>query len=216
MRRITCLLISAFLLSGCATSQIMASRNPAFATKQFTAVVVFAQGMAPRYGIEFERQMCKELAPTSCNPGTSVLPPTRQYRFYTADEVKKYLQDSGADAILVMARVNDESDTRYFGTISDLSSSASATASVSLNFYRNVALWGGADDSVLRALESKPGYQGVAYGQLGLFDRQSGNIAWLGKIMVGGYSIDSITPDAFMRSATAKIARELKGAGLVK
>ncbi|HXY54137.1 MAG TPA: hypothetical protein VEM40_05625 [Nitrospirota bacterium] len=216
MRRFTCLLISAFLLSGCATAKITAYRNPEFATRQFTALVVFAHGMAPRYGIEFERQMCKELAPTPCNPGTSVLPPTIQAKFYTADEVAKYLQDSGADAILVVVRVDDQSETQYFGTISDLSSSASATASGSLNFYKNVALWGGADDSVLRALESKSGYQGVAYGQLGLFDRQSGNIAWLGKTMVGGRSIDSTTPEAFMYATTSKIARELKAAGFVK
>ena len=216
MRRIACLLISLFLLSACATSKITAYRNPEFATRQFTSLVVFVHGMAPMYGIEFERQICKELAPTPCNPGTSVLPPTRQYKFYTADEVEKYLKDSGADAILVMVRVDDQSDTRYFGTISDLSSSASATASGSLNFYRNVALWGGADDSVQRALQSRPGYQGVAYGQLGLFDRQSCTVAWLGKIMVGRRSIDSITPKAFMYSATVKIARELKAAGLVK
>jgi len=218
MRRIICLLISAYLLFACATSKITAIREPAFATKQFTAVVVFVHGMAPSVSIEFERQMCKKLAPTPCDPGKSVLPPSRQYNRYTADEVEKYLKDSGADAILVIVRVDDQSDTRYFGTIADLSSSASATASGSVNFYRNVALWGGADDSALRALETAPGskYSGVAFGQLGLFDRQSGNIAWFGKMLVGGQSIDSTTPEAFINSATNEIARELKASGLVK
>lgn len=217
MNRITCLLFSICLLCGCAaTSKITAFRDPAFATKQFTAIVVFAHGMPASF--EFERQMCMDLAPTPCDPGKSVLPPTRQSSQYTADEVKRYLKASGADAILVIARVADQSDTRYFGTIADLSSSASATASSSLNFYRNVALWGGASDGAAPMPVSVPeySYSRVAFGQLGLFDLQSGNIAWLGKILVGGQSRGSTTPEAFMYSATIKIARELKAAGLVK
>jgi hypothetical protein len=219
MRRITCLLISAYLLSGCATTKITASRNPSFATKQFTSIVVFAHGMAPAYCIVFEKQMCVDFAPIPCQPGTSVLPPTRQYRLYTADQVEKYLKNSGADAILVIARVRDQSETRYFGTMADLSSSASTTASGSINFYRNANLWGGIEgDLGVGALETIPGttYSGVAFGQVGLFDRQSGDIVWLGKMLVGGRSIDSIQPEAFMYSSTLKIARELKASGLVK
>jgi len=218
MHRIICLLFSTCLLCGCAaTSKITAFRDPAFATKQFTAIVVFAHGMPASYCIEFERQMCMDLAPTPCDPGKSVLPPTRQYSQYTADEVEKYLKRSGADAILVITRVSDQSDTRYFGTIADLSSSASATASSSLNFYRNVALWGGAADGAAPMPESGPeySYSRVAFGQLGLFDLQSGNIAWLGKILVGGQSRDSITPEAFMYSATSEIVRELRASKLV-
>jgi len=207
MHRITCLLISTCLLCGCTTSKITAFRDPAFATKQFTAIVVFAHGMSA--GFEFERQLCKDLAPTPCDPGKSVLLPTRRPNQYTADEVEKYLKASGADAILVIARVADQSDTRYFGTIADLSSLASATASSSLNFYRNAALWGGAADG-------EYGFSPVAFGQLGLFDRQSGNIAWFGKILVEGNSKDGTTPEAFMYSATIKIARELKATGLLK
>jgi hypothetical protein len=218
MHSIASFLFSICLLFGCAaTSKITAFRDPAFATKQFTAIVVFAHGMP--YSFEFERQMCMDLAPTPCDPGKSILPPTRQSSQYTTDEVEKYLKASGADAILVIARVADQSDTRYFGTIADLSSSASATASSSLNFYRNAALWGGAADGAAPGVPvSAPeySYSRVAFGQLGLFDRESGNIAWLGKILVGGNSIDSTTPEAFMYSATIKIARELKAAGLVK
>jgi hypothetical protein len=218
MHRIICLLFSTCLLCGCAaTSKITAFRDPAFATKQFTAIVVFAHGMPDSVGFEFERQMCMDLAPTPCDPGKSVLPPTRQYSQYTVDEVKKYLKTSGADAILVIARVADQSDTRYFGTIADLSSSASATASSSLNFYGNAALWGGAADGAVPMPVSVPeySYTRVAFGQLGLFDLQSGTIAWLGKILVGGQSRGSITPEAFMYSATSKIVRELRASKLV-
>ncbi len=220
MHRIICLLFSTCLLCGCAaTSKIIAFRDPAFATKQFSAIVVFAHGMP--YSFEFERQMCMDLAPTPCDPGKSVLLPIRPSSQYTVDEVKKYLKASGADAILVIARVADQSDTRYFGTIADLSSSASATASSSLNFYRNAALWGGAADdaasraSLLASEYSDYSYFRVAFGQFGLFDLQSGNIAWLGKILVGGQSRDSITPEAFMYSATSKIVRELRASKLV-
>jgi hypothetical protein len=218
MRRTISFLIFAYLLSGCTTSKITAFRDPAFATRQFTSVAVFVHGMGPSLCIEFEKQLCRELAPTPCDSGTSLLPTTHSYILYTADEIGNYLKDRGADAILVIARVTDESDTKYFGTITDLSSSVSATASGSLNFYKNPALWSLSEVSAPGASVSVPpgNYSRVVFGQFGLFDRQSGNVVWLGKIMVGGYSIDSTTPEAFMKSATVKIARELKAAGLIK
>jgi hypothetical protein len=219
MRRITCLLISLYLLSGCVTSKITASRDPAFATKQFASIVVFAQGMAQSANVEFEQEICGKLAPTPCRPGKSVLPDTRNYSHYTADEVEKYVKATGADAILVIARVADQSDTRYFGTKADLSSSASATAGGSINFYRNPAFWGGAAAGPsLGPPASTPeyNYSAVAFGQLGLFDRQSGDIAWQGEILVGGHGRDSMTTEAFIGSATSEIVRELRAAGLVK
>jgi hypothetical protein len=177
--------------------------------------------MAPSACIEFERQFCGKLAPTPCDPGHSVLPPTRSY---TADEVEKKLKYlkylRRADAILVIVRVADQSDTRYFGTITDLSSSASATVSGSANFYRNAAFWSGvADDAASRASllaseYSDYSYSRVAFGQFGLFDLESGNIAWLGKILVGSHS-NNTTPEAFIDSATIEIARELKASKLV-
>lgn len=215
MRRIACLLISACLLSGCATSKITAFRDPAFATKQFTALVVFAQGMALDASVEVERLICEKVAPTPCVSGKSVLPPTRQY---TADEVEKYLQASGADAVLIIALVADQSDTRYFGTITTSSTSASATASGSMNFYGNTAYWNGAAyGSASGQSVSTPlyGYSRVAFGQLGLFDRLTGNVAWRGEIRVQGNGLLNVTDSAFISSATSKIAHELKAAGLV-
>ena len=215
MRRITCFLISACLLSGCATSKITAFRDPDFATKQFTALVVFAQGMALDASVEVERLICEKLAPTPCVSGKSVLPPTRQY---TPAEVEKYLQASGADAVFIIALVADQSDTRYFGTITTSSASASATSSGSMNFYGNTAFWSGAAyGSASGQSVSMPvyGYSRVAFGQLGLFDRPTGNIAWRGEIRVEGRGLLNVTDSAFISSATSKIARELKAAGLV-
>jgi PBP1b-binding outer membrane lipoprotein LpoB len=216
MRRITYLLISACLLSGCATSKITGFRDPDFTTKQFTAIVVFAQGMTLSASVEVERLICMKLAPTPCVSGKSVLPPTRQY---TADEVRKYLQPQGADAVFIIALVADQSDTRYFGTITSSWASASAIASGSMNFYGNTAFWNGAAyGSASGGSVSMPVYRfsRVAFGQLGLFDRLTGNIAWRGEIRIKGQGLLNITDNAFISSATSKIAHELKAAGLVK
>ena len=163
-----------FILPGCAHSEITAFRDLAFATKQFESIVVFAQGMTLDNAVEFERQLCEKVAPTPCVSGQSVLPPTRQY---TAEEVQHYLAQSGADGVLFIGLVADQTDTRYMGTIT------SSSASGSINFYGNSAYWSSTGQSA-----STPVYSSirVAFGQLALFDRRSGDIAWRGEIKVTG------------------------------
>lgn len=193
-----------FILSGCAHSEITAFRDLAFATKQFESIVVFAQGMTLDNAVEFERQLCEKVAPTPCVSGQSVLPPTRQY---TAEEVQHYLAQSGADGVLFIGLVADQTDTRYMGTIT------SSSASGSINFYGNSAYWSSTGQSA-----STPVYSSirVAFGQLALFDRRSGDIAWRGEIKVTGKGKWwNRTDSAFISSATSKIVRELKEAGLI-
>jgi hypothetical protein len=215
MYRIIFFLISVLLLSSCATSKITAFRDPAFATKHFSSLVVFAQGMALDSSVEVERMICNKVAPTPCKSGKSVLPPTRQY---TGADVAKYLEDSGAEAVLIIALVADRSNTQYFGTFTASMASASATSSGTINFYGNNAFWNGTTNgSASGQSVSMPvyGYSRVAFGQLGLFDRLTGNIAWIGEIRVEGQGALNTTDDAFINSATSKIATELKTSGLV-
>ena len=215
MYRIVFLLISAFLLSSCATSKITAFRDPAFATKHFSSLVVFAQGMALDSSVKVEKMICNKLFPAPCKSGKSILPPTRQY---TAAEVAKYLEDSGSEAVLIVALVADRSNTQYFGTFTTSTASASATSSGPINFYGNHAFWTGTATGYASGQSvSLPvyGYSRVAFGQLGLFDRPTGHIAWRGEINVTGQGALNITDDAFISSATSEISRELKESGLV-
>ena len=215
MNRIALFIWLGLVLSGCATSRVTAFRDPAFATKRFEAIIVFAEGMALDAAVEVERQICVKVAPTPCASGKSVLPPTRQY---TANEVEQYLSRTGADGVLFIALVSDQSDTRYFGTITTSSASGSAYSSGTMNFYGNSAFWSGTSyGSVTGQSVSTPiyGFSRVAFGQLGLFDRASGNIAWRGEIRVEGQGLLNITDSAFISSVTSKIARELKSSGLV-
>ena len=115
--------------------------------------------MALDAAVEVERQICVKIAPTPCKSGKSVLPPTRQY---TVDEAEKYLQASGADAVLIIALFADQADTGYAGT---------------MNFYLNSAYW---NSTAYGYSPSRPVPHNsrIAFGQLGLFDRPTGNTAW--------------------------------------
>jgi hypothetical protein len=120
--------------------------------------------------------------------------------------------------VLFVALVSDQSDTRYFGSMTTASASASAYSSGTLNFYGNSAYWNGSTygsasgQSVSTAVYM---FSRVAYGQLGLFDIASGKIAWRGEIRVEGRGRANVTDSAFISSATSKIASELKSSGLV-
>ena len=208
-------LVAAAVLSGCATSKVTAFRDPAFATARFKGIVVFAEGMALDAAVEVESQICAKVAPTPCASGKSVLPPTRHY---AANDVEQYLSRTGADGVFFVALVSDQSDTRYFGTMTTSTASGSAYGSGTLNFYGNSAFWSGsAYGSASGQSVSTPVYifSRAAYGQLGLFDIASGNIAWRGEIRVEGRGRLNITDSAFISSATSKIASELKSSGLV-
>ena len=138
MIRIALVLSLGVVLSGCVTSTVTAFRDPAFATKRFGSIVVIAQGMTLENEVEVERQICVKIAPTPCISGKSILPPTRQY---TAEEVEQYLARSGADGILLIGLLSDQSDTRYAGTVT------TGSASGTMNFYGNSAYWSGSGQS---------------------------------------------------------------------
>lgn len=116
MHRIFCVFIFLLLVAGYATTKITAFRDPAFATKSFGSVVIFAQGMALDAALEVEKQVCAKIQPTHCVLGKNILPPIRQY---TLEEVQYHILKSQADGILLVALVGDKSDTRYLGTFSN-------------------------------------------------------------------------------------------------
>jgi hypothetical protein len=198
------LLLAAVVLPGCTTSTVTAFRDPAYETARFSRLAVFAHGMNLGAVVQVERQVCQKVAPTPCRSGRSILPPTREY---SVEAAAQFLDRSGVDAVLVAALVSDQSETRYFGTIT--------TSTATLNFYGNTALWTGVA-SVRSVSTPTYGYSRVAFGQLGLFDRATGNIVWRGEIRVTGQGALSTTDDAFIGSATSQIAAELKAAGLVR
>jgi hypothetical protein len=203
------------LVAGCTTSQVTAFRDPAYTAARFDRLAVFALGMNLGATVAVERQLCQKLAPTGCVLGSSILPPTRAY---TADEAARYLEGSGADAVLLASLVADRADTRYFGTVTSSQASGSSTTTGTVNLYGtygvlNASSYGSA---TVRSVSTPTyGYSRVAFGQLGLFERASGNLAWRGEIRVSGQGLLSITDEAFINSATSKVVEELRAAGLV-
>jgi hypothetical protein len=166
--------------------------------------------------VEVERQVCQKLAPTPCISGKSILPPTRGY---TVEEVANYLERSGVEAVLIVTLASDRSETRYVGTISSSTASGTSRTTGTLNLYGNsgvlnASTYGTASGTTI----STPVYRNSreAYGQLSLYERGSGNIVWRGEIRVSGRGRYGVTDDAFIGSATSKIADDLKGAGLLR
>jgi hypothetical protein len=165
---------------------------------------------------EAERLMCEKMAPTPCIPGKTILPPTRPY---TAEEVQEYLGRTNVDAVLIAALVADQSDTQYFGTVTSSNASAVGSASGTMNFYGNTAYWNGSSYSSASAQSvSTPiyGFSRLAFGQLGIFERATGSIAWRGEMKISGRGLLNTSDSAFIDSATSKIAKDLKASGLLK
>ena len=216
MKRVISWIVCTGLLYGCATSTITGFRDPDFPSKSFNSIVVFAHGMALEAAALVENQICDKITPTGCHSGESVLPPTRQY---TPEEVKKYLTNSGADGVLIVALVGDRSETRYFGTVSNSTAFGNFSHSGSVNFYGNNALWGGRSVGTIASQTiSTPiyGHSRTALGQLGLFDLGSGSIVWIGEISVKGKGLLNITDKAFIGSATTEIAQKLREYRLIR
>lgn len=217
MRRLIFLLLCLPVLSGCgAISKITAFKDPAYSSKSFGTIVVFAQGMTFEAAVLVERQICERVAPTNCVSGKSILPPTRQY---TPEEVQSHLSDTRADGALIVVLVDDKSETRYFGNFTHSTSYGRANTYGSINFYGNNAFWSGKSYASMGTQTiSTPmyGHSRIAFGQLGLFELSSGNIAWIGEISVKGKGRLNVTDKAFIDSATIEIAKELKAAGLIK
>lgn len=215
MKRTFSLILLSLFLSSCATSKITAFRDPAFATKQFDSISVFSLGMTLDAAVAVEQQLCTKIKPTPCVTGKSILPPTRQY---SPEEVEVILSQSGVNAVLILTLVSDNSDTRYIGSITNSSAYSSANTMGSATLYGNNAYWnsntyGSAyGRSLTTPIYSK---SRVSLGELKLFDRGTGKIAWSGEIRIDGRGVAS-TDEAFINSATEKIAEELKTTGIIK
>jgi len=216
MARLGGLLLALFTLSGCASTKITGFRDLDHTSTQFSSVAVFAQGMILEAAVEAERLMCSKLAPTPCISGKTILPPTRPY---TAEEVQEHLGRTNVDAVLIAALVADQSDTQYFGTLTTTSVSAVGGSTGTMNFYGNTAYWNGASYASASGQSlSTPmyGFSRLAFGQLGLFERSTGSIAWRGEMKISGRGLLNITDSAFIDSATSKIAKDIKASGLLK
>ncbi|HET9982769.1 MAG TPA: hypothetical protein VFQ38_04265 [Longimicrobiales bacterium] len=193
-----------------------AFRDPVYANAQFSKVIVFGRGMHLEAATEVERQLCRKLAPTPCVPGTSVLPPTRAY---SADEVNERLAYSGADGVLIVSLVADAADTRYVGTLTNSSASATGTSSGTANLYGNTAYWRGTSSAYASSSTvSTPvyNYSREARALLAFYERRNGSMVWSGELRTSGKGILSVSDGQFIRSATSKIASDVKAARLLR
>lgn len=207
----------AVALSACATSSVTAFKDPAFSSTAFGRVGVFAVGMNLDAAVEVERQVCEKLAPTPCEQGKQVVPPTRQF---TGEEVQQMLGARGIDAVLIVGLISDQADTRYAGSVANASTYSTTTASTAGNVsvYGNTGWYNGttnASTTTTGSATSTPiyNYSRLAFGDLGLYDAATGAIAWRGQVKISGQGMLNVTDRAFISSATSGIAKELKASG---
>ncbi len=203
------------LLAGCASAQLTAFRDPAYANTEYDRVAVFALGMTLQSTVRVEQSLCEKLSAARCVAGTSVLPPTR---VYSTAEITTALAKAGADAVLLVSLASDNSQTWYAGSVMSGSTSQTTRASGSVNLYGNAATWSGtAQTATSTQAMATPVYQSrrQATAEIGLFDRRTGNIAWRGELLVSGKGALATRDAAFIGAATDKIASGLIHDGLI-
>jgi hypothetical protein len=206
---LTLFALVAILIAGCATSSITAFKDPALASKTFSRVGVFAVNMNLEAAVQVEQQICEKLTPVPCEPGKQVIPPTRQF---TGEEVHHFLEARGIDAVLIVGLAADQADTRYAGSVANASTTANTTGTISA--YGNTGWYSGTTNASTTATSTPIyDYSRVAFGDLNLYDAATGSVAWAGQIKISGQGMLNVTDNAFISSATAKIAQELKATG---
>lgn len=210
--------LSALLLLAsvaCARSRLTAFRDPSAPAAGYVRVAVFALGMELANEVEVERQLCARLTPTPCVPGKSVVPPIRMY---SKEEVTELLGRAGVDGVLLVTLVADRSQSTYLGTTTSTTGQASTAATGNANLYGNAAYWSGTAQTTI-ATQSTSTDQYVttraAVADVGLYNRVTGLVSWRGELKVSSHGVLA-TDGAFIRSATARITKELRTQRLVR
>lgn len=213
MRILALLLLPA--ATGCASATLTAFRDPAFADRRFERIAVFAVGMYLDNAVAVENQVCANVAPSPCVSGKSVLPPTRAY---SDGEIREYLANARVDGVLIVALTDDQTASQYLRSIVSGSASTVGTQSGRMSIYGNNAYWSGvAQTNTSARTVATPvyGYRRTAFAAVGLFDRQTGNIAWRGDMRVSGQGALNVTDGVFISAASKEIAYRLKSAQLI-
>lgn len=201
--------------SACASAKLTAFRDPAYPNRRFNKIAVFALGMYLENATVVEGRVCEKVAPAPCVPGMQVLPPTRNY---SSAEAAQYLGNANVDGILVVVLGDDQSVSRYLGSIASASVTSSGTQSGSANVYGNAAIWNSSSQSTTSAQSvATPvyGYSRTAHAAVGLFDRATGAVVWRGEMKVSGQGEFNVSDKAFIRAATSELASQLKRAQLI-
>ena len=216
MIRRASVLVAALVLVGCATTQVTAFRDPGFANKRFSKLAIFALGLRLDARVNVEHDICQKLEPTPCVSGIEILPPTRVYE---TEEVTKAIERAGADGVLILSLATDQANTSYAGTKTDATASASSTTTGTASVFGNFGMLSSSTTQTAKAeAVSTPIYSHTreATGYLGVFDRATGSAAWRGEIRISGATQYAVSDNEFIRSATSRVAKEVRNAGLVK
>jgi hypothetical protein len=199
----------------CASAKLTAFRDPAYPDRRFNKIAVFALGMYLENATAIEGQVCEKVAPAPCVPGKQVLPPTRNY---SNAEASEYLGIAKVDGILIIVLGDDQSASRYLGSIASTSASSSGTQSGSANVYGNSAVWNASSQGTASAQSvATPvyGYSRTAHAAVALFERATGAVVWRGEMKVSGQGEVNISDKSFIRAATNELASQLKNGLLI-
>lgn len=189
--RIIQLLLSSLILTGCATPQVQvtAFTDPDFVNKSYRQLVVAAPNLLPENAVYFEQEMCRALAAAveRCEGASAMFPPTRAY---SSDQVIGILKASGADAVLAVHLLSDDSTERYVGTYATVNPYGTAFAVPIVKASRG------------------------ARATVELLDIDAWRSAWAGQVVVTGQGHSS-TDKALISAGAKEIGSELVSSGHV-
>jgi hypothetical protein len=124
----------------------------------------------------------------------------------------QYLKRSGADAVLVAVLASDRASLQYLGTTVNTTGSSYTTGQVDLSGAFRASTTG----TTRTVATPMYMFSRVAFGRLALFDMATGALVWGGEMQIAGGGAMGGSDAEFIRSATSKVADELKAAGLVR
>jgi hypothetical protein len=204
---------------GCASTNVTAFKDPDFAAKQYRHVAAFVVGGSLVIRQDMELRLCAEIAPTTCTPGLTVLPPTRQY---TPAESNQIIGASGSDAVLIVSIGADNSQSAIIGyqTFSTAQANGTATTTGTVSTYGNTSTYQGVTQGNATATGQSTTvpimyFSRVAAGTVALLDAATGKTAWSGEVQTHGRGLLATRDSAFESSSTKEIIGQLRAAGLI-
>ena len=188
-------LLTALLLSACATTNITGFTDPDYRNKSYKHFVVVTPNLNLAYSSLLQGKVCKaiEARNASCARGLDLFPPTRTF---DTTKILLILAENHIDGYLLLTYGGGSTQSQQIATL------AYGKASV---FGNTVSAYG--SSTPVMSFSRSDGYSVV------LIDTQSYNKAWIGGAETHAQGLANITDDVFMSSLAEKIASELSNSG---
>jgi hypothetical protein len=225
-RALTALLLLG-ALTGCATAQLYAYKNPELAGTQYPRVAVYVNSFDLGLRQRLESRVCQTLAPTPCTPvGELVFPGSVP----DLDGLLDALEAKGQPAVLVIQIGQDQSHERVGAVLSNTVSSASGSAYTqgqrqgqwqphpygggTYTGQAQARTWAQASGSATTITAPIMYYSRHAQGDVMVLDVHTGKVAWKGSLVTQGEGALAVTEASFERAQAVHLAQSLHASGL--